>query len=92
MFKWQNLYCFSQLGWENFNHVFTTVYFILTNHGGRRHAGTSKSKLLGIGRWLQRRLLWMVGVGAKIFSSDSDQFNISNESSNTNTLETDVHA
>ncbi len=92
MFKWRNLYRFSQQGWENFNHVFTTVYFRRTNHGGRRHAGTSKSKLLGIGRWLQRRLLWMVGIGAKNFSSDSDRLNIDNETSNTTTLEEDVHA
>ena len=27
MFKWRNMYRFSQQGWENFNHVFSTVYF-----------------------------------------------------------------
>jgi hypothetical protein len=63
MFKWQNLYQFSQQGWENFNHVFTTVYFRRTNHGGREHEGTTKSKLVGIAQWLQRRLLWMKGLG-----------------------------
>jgi hypothetical protein len=41
MFEWHNLYRFSQQGWENFNHVFSTVYFRRTNHGGRRHAGAS---------------------------------------------------
>ena len=53
MFKWRNMYRFSQQGWENFNHVFSTVYFRRTNHGGRRHEGAIKSKLIGIGRWLQ---------------------------------------
>lgn len=66
MFKWRNLYRFSQQGWEKFNHVFSTFYFRRTNHGGRRHRDTAKSKLLPIGRWLQRRLLWMTGEAQKI--------------------------
>jgi hypothetical protein len=35
MFKWRNLYRFSQQGFEKFNHVFSTFYFRRTNHGGR---------------------------------------------------------
>jgi hypothetical protein len=57
MFKWRNMYRFSQQGWENFNHVFSMVYFRRTIHGGKKHANAIKSKLVGIGRWLQRRLL-----------------------------------
>jgi hypothetical protein len=54
MFKWRNLYQFSQQGyWEKFNHVFSTVYFRKSNHGGTQHAGTTKSKLIGIRQWLQ---------------------------------------
>jgi len=34
MFKWRNLYRFSQQGFEKFNHVFSTFYFRRTNHGG----------------------------------------------------------
>jgi hypothetical protein len=68
LFKWRNLYHFSQQGWENFNHVFSTVYFRRTNHGGRRHKGAIKSKLIGIARWLQRRLLWMTGLADKIMN------------------------
>jgi hypothetical protein len=64
------MYRFSQQGWENFNHVCTTVFFRRTNHGGRRHAGAVKSKLLSIGKWLQRRLLWMVGIGDKLFKNE----------------------
>jgi hypothetical protein len=63
MLKWRNMYCFSKQGWEKFNHVFTTVYFRRTNHGGKKHADSVKSKLLPIAHWLQWRLLWMTGVG-----------------------------
>jgi hypothetical protein len=53
MFKMRNMYRFSPQCWENFNHVFSTVYFRRTNRGGRRHEGAIKSKLVGIdGRWL----------------------------------------
>jgi hypothetical protein len=72
MFKWKNMYRFSQQGWESFNHVFSTFYFRRTNHGGIRHGGAAKSKLLGIGCWLQRRMLWMVGVGTELFSSNDN--------------------
>ena len=35
MMNLQNMHCFSQQGWEKFNHIFSTVYFCWTNHGGR---------------------------------------------------------
>jgi hypothetical protein len=69
MFKWRNVYILSQQGWENFNHVFSTVYFRRMNHGGKRHANATKSKLHGIGRWLQRRLLWITGIGDNILTN-----------------------
>jgi hypothetical protein len=63
MYKWRNLYRFSQQGWEKFNHIVTTYYFRRTNHGGKRHGHAAKSKLIPLARWLQRRLMWMTGVG-----------------------------
>jgi len=66
--KWQNMYPFSQQGWEKFNHIFSTVYFRRTNHGGRRHENSMKSKLVGTERWLQCRLLWMTGLADDILS------------------------
>jgi len=68
MFKWRNLYRFSQQGFEKFNHVFSTFYFRRTNHGGRRHQEAAKTKLLAIGRWLQRRLLWMTKKADEILN------------------------
>ena len=47
------MYRFSQQGWENFNHGFTTYYFQRMSHRGRRHAGAMKSRLIRVGRWLQ---------------------------------------
>ncbi len=86
MFKWRNLYQFSQQGWENFNHVFTTVHFRRTNHGGRRHEGHMKSKLIGIARWLQWRLLWMTGLGDDIakgqISTTTNTNNLGNATQN----------
>ncbi len=83
IFKWRNLYRFSQQGWEIFNHVFTTVYFRRTNHGGGRHEGAIKSKLIGIAQWLQQRLLWMTGLGDKILNEanemDGTVFNVDEE-------------
>ncbi len=63
MYKWRNLYRFSQQGWEKFNHIFSTFYFRRTNHGVRWPADAAKSKLAGIARWLQRHLLWMTCIG-----------------------------
>ena len=68
MFKWRNLYRFSQQGFKKFNHVFSTFYFRRTNHGGRRHQDATKTKLLAIGRWLQRQLLWMTKEANKILN------------------------
>jgi len=55
-------------GFEKFNHVFSTFYFRRTNHGGRRHSNAVKSKLLAIGQWLQRRLLWMTREADRILN------------------------
>jgi hypothetical protein len=62
LFKWKNLYRHSQQGWEAFNSLLKTFYFRRTQHGGRSNAGRGrKSRLLPIGRWLQRRVVWLCG-------------------------------
>jgi len=86
MFKWRNLYRFSQQGWETFNHVFSTFYFRRINHGGKRYVQSVKSKLLPIARWLQCCLLWMIGYGNQIASgaviNDMNDQRMQEESSN----------
>lgn len=60
LFKWKNLYRHSQQGWEAFNSLVKTFYFRRTQHGGSSNAGRGrKSRLLPIGRWLQRRIVWL---------------------------------
>jgi hypothetical protein len=72
MFRWRNLHCFSQQGWENFNSLLKVFFFRRTAHGGPsgRESGGPKSKLRPIGCWLQRRLLWMCGIADQLFQSN----------------------
>jgi hypothetical protein len=60
LFQWRNLYQHSQQGWEAFNALLKNYYFKRTQRGGgRKH---SKSRLKPIGKWLQRRMMFMVGL------------------------------
>ena len=61
MKKYGNLSKFSNQGWESLNAMIKTYFFRSTNRGGGGGAGENrtKSKLLAIGKWLQRRLLWL---------------------------------
>jgi hypothetical protein len=64
LFKWKNLCQHSQQGWEAFNSLVKTFYLRQTQHGGRSNAGRGqKSRLLPIGRWLQRRVVWLCHEG-----------------------------
>jgi hypothetical protein len=60
MYKWRNLYEHSQQGWEAFNSLLKSFFFRRTQRGGGR--GVTKTKLQPIGKWLQRRMLWMCGL------------------------------
>ena len=72
------------------NHVFSTVYFRMTNCGGRRHEGAIKSKLVGIGRWLQRRLLWMTGIADQVLNNLGDDSLLGCDDYIINTIEDNV--
>ena len=56
LYKWKNLYQYSQQGWEALNALIKTFYFRHTNHGGSAgNMGTSnKSRLVPSACWLQR--------------------------------------
>jgi hypothetical protein len=63
LFKWRNLYAHSQQGWEHLNNLVKTFHYRRTGRGGATNGGKGKkSKVLPIGRWLQRRLIWMLGT------------------------------
>jgi hypothetical protein len=72
MFRWRNLHRFSQQGWEHFNSLLKVFFFRRTQHGG--HVGYNEenafrsNKLKPIGRWLQRRMMWICGIGDQIFN------------------------
>jgi hypothetical protein len=62
LYKWKNLYRFSQQGWEAMNSLIKTFFFRRTNHGGGARGLSKKSRLIPIGRWLQRRLLFLTRI------------------------------
>jgi hypothetical protein len=59
LYKWRNLYRFSQQGWEAMNSLVKTFFFRRTNHGGGVRGDSKKSRLIPIARWLQRRLMFL---------------------------------
>ena len=59
LYKWRNLYRYSQQGWEAMNSLVKTFFFRRTNHGGGVRGYSKKSKLIPIARWLQRRLIFL---------------------------------
>lgn len=64
MIRYKCLYRFSQQGWENINSLIKTFFFKRTNHGGnagRSKTAVPKSKLKAIGKWQQRRMVFMTG-------------------------------
>jgi hypothetical protein len=62
LYKWRNLYAHSQQGWESLNNQFKTMWFRRTGRGGAANGGKGpKSKLIPMGKWLQRRIIWMCG-------------------------------
>ena len=68
--KWKNLYRHSQQGWEAFNSLLKTFYFRRTQRGGVSNAGRGrKSRLLPVGRWLQRRVIWLCGYDQEFIES-----------------------
>jgi hypothetical protein len=62
LFKWKNLYRFSQQGWEAMNSLIKTFFFRRTNHGCGARGLSKKSRLIPIGRWLQRRLIFLTRI------------------------------
>ncbi len=58
MQEWKCLHRYSQQGWEALNALIKAYFFCRTNRGGLAKNIAKKTKLLGIARWLQRRMMW----------------------------------
>ena len=71
--KYRNLTKFCQQGWEALNQLLKQYYFNNTNHGGCN--GNSKGKMekfkhcLPLVKLCQRRTMWLLGLGEKIFEN-----------------------
>ncbi|KAI2494593.1 hypothetical protein MHU86_19918 [Fragilaria crotonensis] len=73
MQEWKCLHRFSQQGWEALNALIKAYFFRRTNRGGLSKNATKKSKLLGIARWLQRRIMWYSGNGDTLFTAEDEE-------------------
>ena len=62
MTHFKYMYRFSQQGWENINALLKTFFFRRTNHGSKTK---NKSKLIGIAKWQQCRMIFMCGFTKK---------------------------
>ena len=62
LYKWKNLYRYSQQGWEAMNLLIKTFFFRRTSHGGGVRGDSKKSRLIPIARWLQRRLVFLCRI------------------------------
>jgi hypothetical protein len=72
MQEWKRLHRFSQQGWEALNAIIKAYFFRRTNRAGLSNNSTKKTKLLGIARWLQRRIMWYSGNGDLLFDNEDD--------------------
>lgn len=94
--EWRCLHRFSQQGWEALNALIKSYFFRRTNRGGLSKNGTKKSKLLGIARWLQRRIMWYSSHGDALFLKEDNvgwedhNSDSSNDDNNTMTSDDDI--
>ena len=67
----KNLYIFSQQNWESLNEKMKITYFRNTQHGGnygKNMHETEQKELLSVLKTFQQELLWLSGIGEKIFT------------------------
>ena len=65
MVRWGNLTKYSQQGWEALNALIKLFFFTRTNKGGGNScfsADSKKSKLVPIGKLMQRRFFWVCNL------------------------------
>jgi hypothetical protein len=97
MQEWKCLNRFSQQGWEALNALIKSYFFRRTNRGGLSRNSKNKSKLLGIARWLQRRIMWYSGNGDLLFCDrdddvDDSSYNDDDDEVSSATSDTDSNA
>jgi hypothetical protein len=68
MVKYKCLYRYSQQWWEALDAVLTSYLFRRTKRGGTGKGSEEKTKLMPIARWIQRRIMWITGLGDAVFA------------------------
>jgi hypothetical protein len=64
---------YSQQSHEAANAMMTSFFFCRSQLGGFTSVGQENSKLRPLARWFQRRLIWMCGLGTKVFDKKCDE-------------------
>ena len=77
LYRYRNLYRYSQQGWESMNGRMKQVYFRRSQRAGK---GSKGSHLRPIYRLYARRLGWILGVADIVFQSEGKETRDSNES------------
>ena len=79
LFKYRNLYRYSNQSWERLNKRVKRFYLQRTQRGGHgKHAGKDATNSLickhtkSIARWLKRVIMWNTGMGAEFFIKTYD--------------------
>ena len=86
IYKYCSLYIYSQESWGVTNNLIKSFYFWRTQRGGACGKNGKKSKLASIGKWYQRRTLFLCGYTKEFFLNyefpgDGDESNNNNEQS-----------
>ena len=73
LLHWRNLTNHSQQGWEAFNSAFKSFYFNRTQRGGAVNRGQgARSRLRPMARWIQRRMVFMLGYDLETMRAEMD--------------------
>lgn len=73
MYRYRNLYRYSQQGWESLNALIKSFFFRRTQRGGYAgKKGVPNSRVVPIARFFQRRLYWQSGkpVCSPVYSNE----------------------
>ena len=82
LLHWGNISSHSQQGWEAFNAAFKSFFYNRTQHGGAVSKGEGeRTRLKPMARWLQRRMVFMLGhtpksidVGLELFDEKQEEW------------------
>ncbi|KAJ1444988.1 hypothetical protein M885DRAFT_608985, partial [Pelagophyceae sp. CCMP2097] len=60
--RFGSMYRYQNQGWEHTNHLLKRFFLTRTQRGGRNGAGARVSRVRAVGKWSQRRLMWLCAL------------------------------